>query len=326
LPGRFLVSFDLELGWGARGPLSKEKLRLVRGARELLPRLLELVREREIRVTWATTLALGHKDFDEARTFVLEREGPVALEQLFPRPEELRRWPEAYFFPEFVRELHAGSHPEGRDELGCHTYCHPLWSERPGHQPDLGREFRLSRALASQLGCSLETVVFPENRYSRGALEAARAAGLLGFRRDDFVSGLKRRGPLRVLAGRALRLGDAFGWVPGLRQNGRAMEGGLVAVAGQRFLRLDDPPWLRRAHIARVGRELQKALESGATYHVWSHPENFARAPKHALQAFASLLDQAVELRERGAAVSMTMAEVCRDDLSSEPSRASSLF
>jgi|GEM_PF-4775965 len=330
-PGRVLISFDLELGWGQSGRLSRRELERVRRARELLPRLVEVVEARGLAVTWATTLALGHLDADDALQFAADNAGPSALPELFPEVAELRRFPEAYFFPELVRGLarrsiqdrkpgpaepgpvEAGPAEPGKTEVGCHTYRHPIWNDAT--PPDLELEFRLSRQMASRLGCTLETLVFPRNRYSSRALAAARAAGFLGFRRDEFVSNSERRSGLHVALGRAERFLDAFGLARPVRSGatrpGVTSEGGLCSVAGQRFLRLDDPNWMRQVHLSHVRRELRSALQRGETFHLWSHPENFARSPSGALLAFAALLDEIGELKEQGSAVSETMAQVC---------------
>lgn len=303
--GQLLVSLDVELGFGSRGELDRGAAERVRRGRELVLQLLEWLERAELPVTWAVTMGLLHRNLDAARDFVSQALGHGVADQVWGGARAYATAPELYFHPEFGEALARSP----RQELACHGYVHTVWNEAPGAAAALERELRLARHMAERLGRPLETLVFPQNRYSGLALEVASRAGFVGFRRDDYVSGVEPRAGLRQALGRARRFALAF--APGAVPSAQARrEAGLWALPGQRFLRFDDPASLRRVHLGKVRRELDLAAQRGGTYHLWTHPENLT-APG-ALLVLTELFETALELRDRGRLHISTMAGACR--------------
>src|SRR3954453_17948951 len=69
--GRFTVSLDFELHWGVHDRLSVDEYRThLLGAREIVPRLLELFVARRVSATWATVGMLFCGDRDELLTML----------------------------------------------------------------------------------------------------------------------------------------------------------------------------------------------------------------------------------------------------------------
>ena len=63
-----IVSLDFELRWGLLGVLGddmNEYRENLEGVEEVVPRLLEMFRDRAVRATWATVGALACRDWEE---------------------------------------------------------------------------------------------------------------------------------------------------------------------------------------------------------------------------------------------------------------------
>lgn len=305
-PGLFILSLDLELGWGYRDVrLDRSVQRRVHRARESAPQLLDLLQSFEIRATWAAVGALGLASadqlfaFDEVPTVrALERGGRGGLS------EQVTRLPELYFFPEFVERLRALED----QELGGHTLTHLTCGRATVEACDaLAAELRACQALAAKRGAELSSLVFPGNYYSSPFLQIARRAGFRCYRGDRFVSASAPRSRLRQCWGRGARLASAYLGSSG--RGGAISEAGLLNIPGDRFLRLEDGAFLGRAHLARVRGELERVAASGGTYHLWLHPHNLAGPGNFAFEQLGAVLETVAALRARGALRSVTMAE-----------------
>jgi peptidoglycan/xylan/chitin deacetylase (PgdA/CDA1 family) len=305
--GTLVVSFDVELGWGNSGRLTPKTRERLRRGRALLPQLLETVQREGSVATWAVTMALVHEGPDALSQFLAEQGAHHLWSHVSKAYPDLSDHGDAYFFPQFVRTLLR----DPTQELACHGYCHTVWNGDAQAAVQLDLELKLSQVLAQTLGIRLETLVFPQNRYSEVGLDLAMNRGFVGFRGDEFVSGLRELTWPELLAGRTRRMLNAFGLGTAAASGTVRVERGLYRVPGQRFLRLEDPSWFRRVHLRRVRAELTALARRGEILHIWCHPENLASDPRAALDALGGLLALGTELRQAGLIENRTMAEVC---------------
>lgn len=312
-PGRFVLSIDLELGWGYReARLDRALQRRIETAREVLPELLSLLVARKIRTTWATVMALELEGADELFSFdevpsvrALERGGRSGLS------EQVTRLPELYFYEEFVRELR--THPE--QEVGAHTLTHLVCDRATSERcAAFTAELAACQEIAGRSSSELTSLVFPGNYYSSPYLQIARRAGLICYRGDRFVSGVEPRGPFARSLGRGGRLLDAY--LGPARSSGVEWSQGLKNIPGDRFLRLEDGGLLGRAHLARIAKELKHAADSSATYHLWFHPHNLG-SRENGFEKLRAVLDLFAEQAAGGRLLSLTMGEVARDSAAS---------
>jgi len=81
MSGQFVISLDFELLWGVRDHADKQAYgQNVLGAREAVPRMLELFEESGIRATWATVGLLFCESKDELMA-ALPAERPAYIDQ-----------------------------------------------------------------------------------------------------------------------------------------------------------------------------------------------------------------------------------------------------
>jgi len=314
--GSLVISLDFELGWGVRDTLGvggayRDNLL---GAREAVPRILDLLSAYEVAATWATVGFLFAESRDELLHYAPKRRPKYVDQRLDPYQEPLGAG-EAddpiHFAPSLVREI--GSRP--RQEVASHTFSHYYCLEAGQTVEDFGADIASAVAIAAARGHRLTSLVFPRNQLHPDYLLALAQRGFTAFRGNE-ANALNR--PRPGLSGsalvRVLRAADVFidltgsGNVPWAEA---VPVEGLVNVRSSRFLR----PWQPQAQLEalrwqRVAASMTAAAKTGSLFHLWWHPHNFGVNLEQNLAALERHLERFARLREDYGFASHTMAEV----------------
>lgn len=315
MAGRFVISLDFELLWGVRDQADRQSYGAnVLGAREAVPRMLDLFAERGIRATWATVGFLFCETKDELLASL------PALRPAYRDPrlssysyldevgEDERRDPH-YFAASLVDRI---LRTPGQ-EMGTHTLSHYYCLEE-GQTADAFRaDLAAAIAIAGRRGITLKSIVFPRNQYSDESLAICRALGLTHFRGNPEAWAYRAtRTKEQTAARRALRLLDAYSGALGSQALPARMRAGLVDVPASRFLR----PCARRLaplhplHLATIKRGMTRAAQEGKGYHLWWHPHNFGVEIAANMQGLRDILDHFEQLRDRFGMMSCAMEDV----------------
>lgn len=316
--GALVVSLDFELAWGVHDSLGSDgayRANLL-GARDAVPRILDLFDRYRIAATWATVGFLFAESRDELEAFQ-----PSEL----PTYDDPRRDPyrievgaserddPLHFAASLVREIAAAP----RQEMGSHTYSHYYCLE-PGQTVDqFEADLRSAVAIARARGIDLRSLVLPRHQVRVDYLQAIARAGFRAHRTNEANRLARPRAAGHVpQAVRAMRLLDSYLPITGSNAVpwGAAApdDHGLVDVRESRFLRpvysrLRTLETVRRARIAGA---MRSAARSGQLFHVWWHPHNFGVRMEEHLASLRSLLDTYARLRDRYDFESLTMAQV----------------
>jgi peptidoglycan/xylan/chitin deacetylase (PgdA/CDA1 family) len=324
--GTFVVSLDFELNWGVRDQVSIDRYGSnLRGAREVIPRLLERFEAHGVRATWATVGMLFCESKEELLACLPERRPAYAQAQLSPYPHiasvgKDERADPLHFAPSLVRRIAA---TDGQ-EVATHTFSHFYCLEPGQTEADFEADLRAAVAVARTAGIELRSIVFPRNQVNPAYLPICARLGLVAYRgnpggRVHSARGESSETPLR----RAGRLFDAYAPLP--RGRGSAPRapgtGGLVDVPASRFLRPRPRSKalavLEPRKVARVLGEMERAARAGAVYHLWWHPHNFGVDQDLHLAQLDAVLQRFARLREEGAMRSLTMAELAEEQRAS---------
>jgi peptidoglycan/xylan/chitin deacetylase (PgdA/CDA1 family) len=298
-PGTFLLTFDVELLWGLFFDRRwRERATKKYGAvREVFPEILALLSRHDVRATFAF---VGHL-FLESCEHVDGRAHPD-----MPRPTtcpfpgdwydfdpgtDLKTDP-LWYGRDLVKAVHS-ARPE--HEFGGHGFSHAFLDDRP----ELARaEMRACRAAAEEIGVTLRSFVYPQDRVANESELAP--AGFTCFR-----SAGVRRGRLRALLDRIRGAAPPVGR-PVLRD-------GVVEVPTSATI----PPamGIRRlismsSRLAEVRKGLTAARDEGAVFHLFTHPHNFVEHRSFMLQTLDRALAEVAAFRERGEIRVLTMGEV----------------
>jgi peptidoglycan/xylan/chitin deacetylase (PgdA/CDA1 family) len=313
--GKLVISLDFELLWGVRDTEDRQSYgQNILGAREAIPRMLDMFAAGGIRATWATVGFLFCETKEELLAS-LPDERPAYRDPRLSNYAYLdevgadeRRDP--YFFAASL--VDRISQTPGQ-EIGTHTLSHYYCLEDGQTADALRADLTAAFTLARRRGVTLKSIVFPRNQYSDESLAVCKALGLTHFRGN--ASGWAYRalpGAGQTRPRRALRLLDAYSGALGSQVFDPAVRQGLVDVPASRFLR---PCAGKRAplhplHITTIKRGMTAAARQGKGYHLWWHPHNFGREIEANLQGLSDILAHFRDLRSRFGMMSCAMEDI----------------
>jgi peptidoglycan/xylan/chitin deacetylase (PgdA/CDA1 family) len=320
-PGNLVISLDFELHWGVRDILSVEQYHEnLKGAREVIPKILDLFAEYSIHATWATVGFLFLRSKSELLRFLPSRlptyEDPklspyLALQEIGDNEED------APFY--YAKSLIDSIRRSPNQEIGTHTFSHYLCMAAGQSPAAFDADLKAAICVASESDIELRSLVFPRNQYDGESLEICKRNGIRVFRGNPaswFYSPDRDLNAVSARLKRPLRLIDAYINLDGMHgYTTRRMPNALIDLPGSRFLR----PWSKRLQyldplrLRRMSLELQNAAEKGLNYHVWWHPHNFGTNQTQNLSFLRRFLELFREFQSQHGMQSKNMGEFVTD-------------
>lgn len=314
-----IISLDFELHWGRfdKYPLSGNEGYYIQ-TRAVIPRLLDLFVQNNIRATWATVGSLMADDLEEWRHY-----SPKDLPSYQSEKFSAYAWVknqrflmnEVLFAPNLVRQIIDSP----GQELGSHTYSHYYTCEEgQNHEQfrmDLSAAVRIAR---EKYGKSLKSLVFPRNQYDELSVQIAGEEGF-DIIRTNPGDWFWQHTEEETLVKRIFRTGDTL--VPLGEQSSYPADSvnKLVPLRlpASRLLR----PYkgdliLHRRRISRIKEEMEVAAISGFIYHLWWHPHNFGVFPEENLESLRQILSWFKVLQSKYGMHSMHMQDTASEILS----------
>jgi peptidoglycan/xylan/chitin deacetylase (PgdA/CDA1 family) len=316
-PAGIVISLDFELRWGVHDRYglnfdayreNLEKVPLI------VPELLKLFADRNIRATWATVGAIGCKNWDDY--FARAPQPPKYTNRALavtPRYADLDPDGTLHFAPHLLEAIVAS---EGQ-ELGTHTFSHLYAREEGVTQEDLVADLAaVGKLYADRFGFTPRSLVFPRNENA--FLDAVRSSYIRIWRGNERAWYYERQGAAtNGLLPRALRLVDSLS---PFRTRAAAVERDMTRAS--LFLRFNLPELLWTAQVTRITREV-KSLRPGQIFHMWFHPHNLGESTSLRLARFEQILDFIADAQYRKRAVSYTMDQLDGWGIASKPADAS---
>jgi peptidoglycan/xylan/chitin deacetylase (PgdA/CDA1 family) len=320
-PGRppaLVVSVDFELRWGVRDhcPSGSPYERNLLGAREVVPRTLELFEEFDVGATWATVgflFARSRSEFDAFRPQLLPTYNNTALNpylQPLGPDEEADPLHYAGSLVELIRSTR-------RQELATHTYSHYFCNEPGQTAEQFDADLRAAQAIAAVSGARLRSIVFPRNQHNPEYDRILIANGITAFRGNP-DNWMWRFGDARDSGAMFKRLGRLADAYQGLGGDGSIdwsevlKPGGLADVRASFLVRPYTPrtPHLEWLRLRRLSSAIESTARRGRIVHLWWHPHNFGAHPRENLGFLRELLQEFARCRGLYGMQSLTMSEV----------------
>ena len=298
--GAFVISLDFELYWGVRDSKTLEHYKEnLLGVREVMPRLLKLFNEYNIKATFAT---VGLLSFENKETLI------AGLPEILPNytntaykltPEYLTHVGHSetedkyHFAASLIQQiLHEGVH-----EIASHTFTHYYTLEEGATLESFKADVEAYIKRAHALSIPINTIIFPRNQYNKESLQACKEAGLLGFRgtEDNWMyKTLSRKQETRWR--RLARLIDAYWNISGTHCHDWTElkdPSGLYNIPSSRFLRPYSAKlkWLESFRLSRITNAMTHAAMNGKVFHLWWHPHNFGKDIQENLNFLRSILE-----------------------------------
>jgi hypothetical protein len=316
VPGTLAISLDFELFWGVHDKRTlKDYGRNILGAREAIPRMLEMFERYGVHCTWAIVGLLFFDDKEELLQHLPAARPSYANPALSPYPRIARIGPNERQDPyhyglSLVRRIQDCPH----QEIGTHTFSHYYCLE-DGQTPDTFRaDLEAARRAAARLGIALRSLVFPRNQFSEAYLSICLDAGIEAVRGNQAAwlfrsSGEENEGLIK----KACRRLDHY--VPLSGRNAVTPECdrlGIINIRSSRFLlpvptrsRIFGPLCQRRIEVG-----MRHAASTGQVFHLWWHPHNFGSHVDDNIAMLRTIMERYRALSEVQGMISRTMGEI----------------
>jgi hypothetical protein len=321
-----VISLDFELRWGCLSRATGSYEKNLHGARQVIPKLLELFAEYDQACTWAT---VGLLFFDRREQMIeaLPRQRPSYCERGLSAYDHLSlvKCDEASDPISFGRSLIEQIRSCPRQEVATHTFSHYSCLDAGADPSSFAADLEAAGKIAADAGLAIESIVFPRNQVCQEMLSICFEQGLRAFRGTAPGWAYRaQRSDQRSLASRGFRLMDAYLPIGGDRSVEPTIEHGLVNVAASVFLRPYSKrlAWLEPLRLARIRRAMRTAARSGKLFHLWFHPHNFGVDQNENLAFLRAILDEAAQLDRTYGWPSKTMAEVASSILDGSDAQA----
>lgn len=279
--GVFVISIDFELLWGVWDVTTREKYgNHIRGVKVVIPKLLELFEEYNIKATFATVGFLFAKNKDELLTSLPAKKPAYSNPEYNVYQNEFNsigndETDDPYHFGFDLFEKIKRS----RHEMASHSFSHYYCLEEGQDEVEFDADIKAAVAIASKHDIVLKSFVFPRNQVNREYLEVLKNNGIRVYRGNPTSWIYKpRKFAAEVLFIRFCRLIDTYFPISGYNTHSLHNNDNLpVNIPASRFLKPYDRRfrWLENLKMNRIKTEMTKAAQKKQLYHLWWHPHNF---------------------------------------------------
>ena len=312
-PGALVISLDFELHWGVRDrPLERYRPNLL-GARQAVPRMLELFEKYEIAATWAVVGFLFASSRHELESYCPKVRPKYRNEQLSPYGQEVggdEQNDPLHFAPSLIRLIQQTP----RQEIGTHTFSHYYCAEEGQTREAFSADLACARAIAEQWGVRPRSIVFPRNQHNPDYDAVLIEHGIRTYRGNP-KNWMWGDGQLSTPPKRVGRLIDAYINVGGHATTPweQVMQtSGLSNVPASCPLRpcRNMNGFMEKLRLVRLCQRVRFAAQRGEIFHLWWHPHTIGVHLDENLAFLECVLKEFQRCRDEYGMDSLSMLEV----------------
>lgn len=312
--GYLIISLDFELAWGVFDVLDPvEENKYFLQTREVIPDILRLFNEYEIRATWATVGMLFNESWKEWENNIPEVVPNYKKRELSayefgksiigPSTEDF------CFAPDLIQQI---SQTPGQ-EPATHTYSHYYCLEEGQTAESFDKDLEKAVAVASAINVELKSLVFPRNQFAADYLQICNKHGITNVRTNPTAWYWKKADSNSILD-KMGRTGDAyvnFGKKSYSSEQLLKAQGTPLQQKASRFFRpVEENEKLRKLKINRIKTEMERAAKNQEIYHLWWHPHNFGSRPQDSMNDLKEILSHFEILKTKYNFKSGNMADI----------------
>jgi len=281
--GHFVISLDFELNWGVRDKESIEKYgENIKGVHQVIPKLLNMFKEFEIKATFSTVGFLFFKTKAELQKRIPTRTPQYSNKDYSPYNGHFDLVGENYnedlyhYAPQLIKQIKE----YGEQEIGTHTFSHYYCLEDGQNIEDFENDIRSAIEIARENDIATTSLVFPRNQVNEEYLKVCGKLGITCYRGNQHSWLYKaKNGEHESKIRRAFRFIDAYINISGHNcySENYLKSKFPIDIPASRFLR----PYSNRLKIIdklrlqRIKSGMTHAAVNKMTYHLWWHPHNF---------------------------------------------------
>jgi Polysaccharide deacetylase len=314
--GIFTISLDLEIHWGVSDNNTIESYKEnLRNVPEVVRRLLQLFKEKNIHATWATVGMLFCRNKEELFAFVKPEDRPTYIKKnisnyIVAEKAGKNETDDPYHYaPSLIRKIIETPH----QEIASHTYSHYYCLE-PGQNPEqFFHDLTAAKQIAEREQISIASIVFPANQFQPDCLQQCRKQGIKCYRGNypSWIYQFQAK-TSEGLFKRMARLIDTYLPLKGNRYVDAVMEDGILNIPASCFLRpyQSKLSMFEGLRVSRMKKEMKAAAKKKKIYHLWWHPHNFGRNMDKNFLVLKKMLDYYLVLNKKYNMQSLTMEEI----------------
>lgn len=319
--GRLVISLDCESLLGMKDHNDKSTYgQNILGAREVIPRLLELFSQYDIHATWAFVGMLLAENKTELIKYIpkvlptyinIKLSNYTYIDDVGEN-EETDPYNFAFSLVQKVLEY-------PKQEIGSHTFSHYYCRESGQTILQFNDDLAAAQLITNtKIHRHIRSLVFPKNQCHDDYINSLKEHGIYVYRGCEkhrfYDPNIKE-----ILLKRACRLLDAYINLTGMHcyQRNELNEGGICNLRSSRFLRpyssnLFFLEWLK---MHRIKRQMKFAAKHNLIFHIWWHPHNFGINTEKNLKQLEELLQLYDSLNEKYEFRSCNMNELAEEIL-----------
>jgi peptidoglycan/xylan/chitin deacetylase (PgdA/CDA1 family) len=185
--GNFIISLDFEIYWGVWDVVDFHQYKNnLLGVREVIPRLLKVFHEYEIKATFATVGLLFFKDRQELEEGLPIERPAYTNAKISPYKTHLSEVGTSesddpfHYAPSLIELIQNSG-----QEIACHTFCHYYCLEQGQTVETFAADLRAAKKIAVKRGIDLKSLVFPRNQFNEQYIEVCKNEGFTSFRGNE---------------------------------------------------------------------------------------------------------------------------------------------
>ena len=293
--GHFVISLDFELYWGIFDVRTIESYKKnLKKVSEVVPRLLQLSDQYNIKLTFATVGFLLANTKEELRQYIPKKKPSYTNANFSPyRLIDSIGNNETEDPYHYATSLITQIKQNGNHEIGSHTFCHYFCNEVGQTAEEFEADLLANIEIAKKHGIAIKSIVFPRNQINQNYLKICAKHGVLSYRgtENHWMYNTENTKKLGKTKNRIYRLLDAYLNISGHNTHIPEMQHGVVNIASSRFLRSYSTKlrFLENLKIQRIKRGMTFAAKHKQVYHLWWHPHNFGSNTEENFKALETL-------------------------------------
>lgn len=290
---KFVISLDFELHWGVFDAYGDKYNDNILGARQAIPKILELFKKYEIEATWATVGKLFNENIDEYIKYQPSLKPSYKNKNLNSYNCKIGKDEVSdplHYAPTLIRLIK--KYPG--QEIACHTYSHYYCKAEGQSVEEFDQDIKSAiRVAKEKFNLNLKSFVFPKNEVTDEYIKVLKNNSIEIFR-DSYPNKFSSN-----LLERLHRLLNTYFTFAKFSKNFVQDKNGVKAIYGDRFLRPYTKSFMNKLMLKRIKNEMLKAAQADSIYHIWWHPHNFGKNLDHNLNNLEQILIHFTQLKNK---------------------------
>lgn len=302
--GKFVISLDFELHWGA---VEKYDLNVLRkyflDTRESIPHMLSIFEQNGIKATWATVGYLFAKNKEQIlKHLPTEKLQPSYVNSAFSSYNYIDKVGKAenddpfHYASSLIRKI---IETKGQ-EIASHTFSHYYCNESGQTLEQFDADLRSAVSIAKDsFDITLNSLVFPRNQFNASYLEVAKNNGFKVVRSNPNVYFWNKQNKVTPLF-RAFDTLMPISKSLTFSEETLDRENEVVQLPSSRFFRpyMQKEKAVQKQKISRIKKEMTYAAHKGEVYHIWWHPHNFGNDVPENIKQLKEIINHFNNLRK----------------------------